>query len=144
MAVYQRCHPRPQLRPFDRLFWVWLSKVWGQWLSALLIVKPETVIQSLRKNDSAWKKKFAHERISAHLFKVFLKPKKLGPALIVAEKLGINITRDDPGINCPSKQHLPEIFGPPRIAGNANPAEPNTIVVLTGTASVVWKKPLIL
>jgi putative transposase len=44
LAVYQRRHPRPQLRLFDRLFWVWLFRVWGQWRSALLIVKPETVI----------------------------------------------------------------------------------------------------
>jgi hypothetical protein len=26
LAVYQRRHPRPQLRPRDRLFRVWLSK----------------------------------------------------------------------------------------------------------------------
>src|SRR5215813_2786069 len=49
LAVYQRRHPRPQLRPRDRLFWVWLSKVWGQWRSALLIVKPETVIRWRRE-----------------------------------------------------------------------------------------------
>ena len=45
LAVYQRRHPRPQLRLRDRLFWVWLSKIWGHWHSALLIVKPETVIR---------------------------------------------------------------------------------------------------
>jgi putative transposase len=45
LAVYQRRNPRPQLRPRDRLFWVWLSKVWSQWRSTLLIVKPETVLR---------------------------------------------------------------------------------------------------
>src|SRR4029450_13781365 len=45
LAVYQRRHPRPHLRLRDRLFWVWLSKIWGHWPSALLIVKPETVIR---------------------------------------------------------------------------------------------------
>jgi putative transposase len=45
LAVYQRCHPRPQIRQLDRLFWVWLSKIWGQWWSTLVIVKPETVIR---------------------------------------------------------------------------------------------------
>jgi len=30
LAVYRRRHPRPQLRPRDRLFWVWISKVWSQ------------------------------------------------------------------------------------------------------------------
>src|SRR5262245_23274630 len=44
LAVYQRRHPRPQLRFRDRLFRVWLSKVWSQWRSALLVVKPETVL----------------------------------------------------------------------------------------------------
>jgi putative transposase len=44
-AVYQRRHSRPRLRPQDRLFWVWLSKVWSQWRSALSIVKPETVLR---------------------------------------------------------------------------------------------------
>lgn len=33
----------------DRLFWVWLSRVWTDWRSALLIVKPETVIAWHRK-----------------------------------------------------------------------------------------------
>jgi len=35
---------RLRLRVFDRFFWVWLSRLWGGWQSALLIVKPETVI----------------------------------------------------------------------------------------------------
>ena len=35
---------RVQLRAADRLFWAWLSKVWSNWRSALVIVKPETVI----------------------------------------------------------------------------------------------------
>src|SRR5215510_5555307 len=45
LAVYQRRNPRPQLRLGDRLFWVWLSRVWDHWRSALLLVKPETVIR---------------------------------------------------------------------------------------------------
>src|SRR5947207_912547 len=28
----------------DRLLWVWLSRVWTQWRSAVVIVRPETVI----------------------------------------------------------------------------------------------------
>jgi len=35
---------RPKLTPADRLFWVFLSRVWCDWRSALAIVKPETVI----------------------------------------------------------------------------------------------------
>ena len=44
LAVFKRRHPRPKLQPADRLFWVWLSKVWAGWRDTLIIVKPETVI----------------------------------------------------------------------------------------------------
>ena len=45
LAVLQRrTTKRPRLRTADRLLWVMLSRVWGQWRSALIIVKPETVI----------------------------------------------------------------------------------------------------
>src|SRR5262249_14090852 len=44
LAVFKRRHPRPKLQPTDRLFWVWLSKLWTDWQAALIIVKPETVI----------------------------------------------------------------------------------------------------
>src|SRR5215813_6064348 len=35
---------RLDLHRSDRCLWVWLSRVWSGWRSALLIVKPETVI----------------------------------------------------------------------------------------------------
>ena len=44
LLVFKRLHPRPQLRPQDRLFWIWLSKFWSGWRQALIIVQPETVI----------------------------------------------------------------------------------------------------
>jgi transposase InsO family protein len=40
---------RLQLHNSDRLFWVGLSQVWSDWRSALVIVKPETVIAWHRK-----------------------------------------------------------------------------------------------
>ena len=33
----------------DRLFWAWLSGIWADWRSALVFVKPETVIAWHRK-----------------------------------------------------------------------------------------------
>jgi putative transposase len=33
-----------RLRWIDRVLWVWLSRLWNDWRSALLIVRPETVI----------------------------------------------------------------------------------------------------
>jgi putative transposase len=44
LAVYQRAIHRPQLRPSDRLFWAWLSRLWSGWQSALAFVQPRTVI----------------------------------------------------------------------------------------------------
>ena len=35
---------RPKLTPADRRLWVWLSRLWRDWRSALAIVKPETVV----------------------------------------------------------------------------------------------------
>jgi putative transposase len=40
---------RLQMQTWDRIFWVWLSRLWADWKSALLIVKPETVIAWHRK-----------------------------------------------------------------------------------------------
>ena len=45
LARYKQQHQRPKLLPWDRIFWVWLSRLWSDWRSALVIVKPETVIR---------------------------------------------------------------------------------------------------
>src|SRR5215467_9319851 len=46
LAVFQRTQKpkRTMLNGIDRCLWVWLSRLWSGWRSALLIVKPETVI----------------------------------------------------------------------------------------------------
>ena len=44
LAVLKRERPQPFLRPLDRVFWVYLSRLWPRWKDALVIVKPETVI----------------------------------------------------------------------------------------------------
>jgi putative transposase len=51
LLVLQRRNQKRRLRlsAFDRLLWVWLSHIWGDWKSALRIVKPETVIAWHRK-----------------------------------------------------------------------------------------------
>jgi hypothetical protein len=50
LAVLQRrTNKRASLRTADRLLWVMLSRLWGQWRSTLVIVKPETVIAWHRK-----------------------------------------------------------------------------------------------
>jgi putative transposase len=50
LIVLQRSNRlRLRLTTGDRLFWVWLSRLWADWRSTLLIVKPETVIAWHRK-----------------------------------------------------------------------------------------------
>jgi hypothetical protein len=44
LAVMKRQCPRPRLRRADRLFWVWLSRIWPHCREALLVVRPETVV----------------------------------------------------------------------------------------------------
>src|SRR5262244_2370144 len=45
LAILNRTAKRPSLRFQDRLFWIALARFWPNWRSALLIVKPETVIK---------------------------------------------------------------------------------------------------
>ena len=44
LGVLQRNASRPRLHRRDRIFWVWLSRLWGGWRSALVIVQPDTVV----------------------------------------------------------------------------------------------------
>jgi putative transposase len=49
-TVLRRSAPkRLKLTRADRIFWVWLRRVWGDWKSVLMIVKAETVIAWHRK-----------------------------------------------------------------------------------------------
>jgi putative transposase len=45
LGILQRSVNRPKLRQRDRILWVWLSRLWPNWRSCLLIVKPDTVIR---------------------------------------------------------------------------------------------------
>src|SRR5215467_13957383 len=49
LGVLRRSVKRPKLTSADRLLWAWLCAVWSDWRSALVIVKPETVIGWHRK-----------------------------------------------------------------------------------------------
>ena len=49
LAVYRRMVTRPKLRPTDRLFWVWVARVWTGWRAALVIVAPDTVLRWQRR-----------------------------------------------------------------------------------------------
>ena len=49
LGIFQRSVRHPKIRQRDRLFWVCLQKVWKEWRSALVIVRPETVLDWQRK-----------------------------------------------------------------------------------------------
>src|SRR5262245_173979 len=65
LTVLQRT-PYPKrllLNQTDRWFWVWLSRLWSGWRSALIIVKPETVIGWHRRGFQwYWTWKVRHGR----------------------------------------------------------------------------------
>jgi hypothetical protein len=54
LTVYKQTVQRPSLRPTDRLFWAWLSRLWRGWHDALMFVQPRTVI--------AWQQQHAGTR----------------------------------------------------------------------------------
>src|SRR5712692_11113230 len=63
LFVLQRSNSghRVRLRATDRLLWVWLSRLWTGWRSALIIAKPETVIGWHRQGFRLyWKWKIRH------------------------------------------------------------------------------------
>jgi putative transposase len=45
LAILRQDTARPKNRNRNRIFWVWLSNLWSNWRSALIIVKPDTVIR---------------------------------------------------------------------------------------------------
>ncbi len=61
LAVSHHTVARPRLRPTDRLFWAWLSRMWPRWQKALAFVQPRTVIawQSKRFRDH-WRRLSQH------------------------------------------------------------------------------------
>src|SRR5918995_5197813 len=50
LQVLERSHRRRlRLTRFDRMLWVWFSRLWWQWRSALVVVDPQTVISWHRR-----------------------------------------------------------------------------------------------
>jgi putative transposase len=49
LAVYKKTLRRPKLHPSDRIFCIWLSRLWAEWRQALIIVTPVTVLRWHRR-----------------------------------------------------------------------------------------------
>lgn len=57
LGVYQRTTKRLRIRPTDRIFWSWLSRIWSRWRDSLVFVQPKTVIAWRRRRfREHWRK----------------------------------------------------------------------------------------
>jgi putative transposase len=57
LAILTRNRPRRKLRDRDRLFWIFLMKIWKEWRTALVIVQPATVMNWQRRRFKRyWRK----------------------------------------------------------------------------------------
>ena len=85
LAMLNRTAKLPKLRPQDRLFWTTLARLWKNWRSAVLIVKPETVIKWHRQGCQVfwrWKSKTnrpGRPQISAELRDLIRKMSRENP-----------------------------------------------------------------
>ena len=53
LALYRRTRPKPTMRWSDRLFWIGLRAAWRDWKSALVVVRPATVV-AWHRRGFAW------------------------------------------------------------------------------------------
>jgi putative transposase len=53
LTVLQRSVKRPRLSRWDRILWLWLSRLWADWRSGLVIVRPGTVLAWHRRGFSS-------------------------------------------------------------------------------------------
>ena len=83
ILILKRRNKRPKLKNIDRIILVWISKLWDDWKSAIIIVKPETVIGWHRKGFKLywkWKsRKAGGPKIDWELIKLIRKLQKENP-----------------------------------------------------------------
>src|SRR3954469_17088604 len=44
LMTLKRANSRPRLQARDRLFWIALRRIWTHWRTAVILVRPETVV----------------------------------------------------------------------------------------------------
>ena len=85
LAVFKRSIKHPRIRKRDRIFWVWLSKIWGGWRSSLIIVQPDTVVRWHRRGFKLYwrwksrKKRSGRPKIDPELRKLIRQMSKENP-----------------------------------------------------------------
>jgi putative transposase len=63
LAVLKRPQRRIKIKQRDRLFWIWLSRTWSGWRTALIIVKPATVVGWHRRGFKLYWTKLSQRRV---------------------------------------------------------------------------------
>jgi len=84
LAVYKRKHKKIPITNSDRIFWVFISKIWSKWKSALIIVNPETVLSWHRKGFKLFwrlksRKKAGRPKIDAEIRQLIRKMSRENP-----------------------------------------------------------------
>ena len=58
LNIYKRKNKRPKLESIDRIILVWVSRIFSKWKTALIVVKPATVIGWHKKGFKLyWRRK---------------------------------------------------------------------------------------
>jgi len=102
LAVQQRSIKRPKIKNTDRIFWVWLSRIWNNWKSSLIIVKPPTVIGWHKKGFKLywkWKsRRVGRPNVDWQLIKLIRRMQKENPTWTAQRiqgelvKLGLDVS----------------------------------------------------
>jgi hypothetical protein len=61
LAILARTQPHRHLRKTDRLFWVWLSRMWESWQESLIVVKPDTGVRWYRKGFALYRRRLSRQ-----------------------------------------------------------------------------------
>ena len=54
LTAMKRANSRPRLQARDRLFWIALRRIWTNWRTVIVLVRPETVLGWHRKTSAPW------------------------------------------------------------------------------------------
>jgi len=104
LAVFKQQHSRPELRPGERAFWVFLRQAWRNWANALILVQPDTVVRWQRQGFKwFWRwisraKRVGRPRISREvqeLIRQMARTNGWGAPRIHAELLKLGIVIDE-------------------------------------------------
>jgi hypothetical protein len=83
LNIYKRKNKRPKLENIDRIILVWISRIFSNWKSALVVVKPATIIGWHKKGFKLyWKRKsrrVGRPNIDWRLIKLIRKMQKENP-----------------------------------------------------------------